>query len=87
MVEKEVLRAFRALFNGFEEQWHNAMQQESVDSESEAEEPQCDPVIHAVGTQSPLLRIRRIGLRIKNRNSICAMIGFNQLLWHGSPEV
>ena len=29
-VEKEVLRAFRALFNGFEEQWHNAMQQESV---------------------------------------------------------
>ena len=25
-VEKEVLRAFRALFNGFEEQRHNAMQ-------------------------------------------------------------
>ena len=35
-VEKKVLRAFRAPFNGFEEQWHNAMQQESVDSESEA---------------------------------------------------
>ena len=34
-VEKEVLRAFRALFNGFEEQWHSAMQPESVDSESE----------------------------------------------------
>ena len=30
------------------------MQQESVDSESEAEEPQCDPVIQAVDMQSPL---------------------------------
>ena len=38
-VEKEVIRAFRALFNGFEEQWYSAMQQESVSSESEAEEP------------------------------------------------
>ena len=36
--EKEVIRAFRALLNGFEEQWHHAMQQESVSSESEAEE-------------------------------------------------
>ena len=39
--------------NGFEEQWHNTMQQESVDSESEAEEPQCDPVVRAVEIQSP----------------------------------
>ena len=53
-VEKGVLRAFRALFNGFEEQWYNTMQQESVDSESEAEEPQCDPVVRAVEIQSPL---------------------------------
>ena len=53
-VEKEVLRAFRALFNGFEEQWYDAMQQGSVSSESEAEEPQNDPVIQAVKLQSPL---------------------------------
>ena len=53
-VEKEVLRAFRALFNGFEEQWCNAIQQESISSESEAEEPQCDPVTQAVKVQSSL---------------------------------
>ena len=53
-VEKEVLHAFRALFHGFEEQWHYTLQQESVDSESEAEEPQCDPVVRAVEMQSLL---------------------------------
>ena len=39
--EKEVIRAFRVLLNGFEEQWSYAAQQESVSSESEAEECQC----------------------------------------------
>ena len=53
-VEKEVLRAFRALFNGFEEQWRDAMQQESISSESGAEEPQCDPVTQAVKVQPSL---------------------------------
>ena len=39
-VEKEVIRAFRVLFTGLEEQWCDAVQQESVSSDSEAEEPQ-----------------------------------------------
>ena len=53
-VEKEVLRAFRVLLNGFEEQWHNIMPSESVDSESEAEESLQDPIVRAVEMQTPL---------------------------------
>ena len=53
-VEKEVLRAFRILFNGFEEQWHITMPPESVDSESEAEESLWDPIVRAVEMQTPL---------------------------------
>ena len=53
-VEKEVLCAFRALFNGFEEQWHNATQSESVDSESEAEESPWDTIVRAAELQTPL---------------------------------
>ena len=53
-VEKEVIRAFRALFAGLEEQWYNAVQQESVSSESEAEESQCDPATQAMKVQLPL---------------------------------
>ena len=53
-VEKEVLRAFRILFNGFEEQWHNTMPPESVDSESEAEESLQNPIVRAVEMQTPL---------------------------------
>ena len=52
--EKEVLRAFRILFNGFEEQWRNTMPLESVDSESEEEESLRDPVVRAVDLQTPL---------------------------------
>ena len=39
--EKEVIRAFRTLLYGCEEQWCYATQQDSVSSESEAEEAQC----------------------------------------------
>ena len=53
-VEKEVLRAFRALFHGFEEQWYSTMEQESLDDESEVDEPQSDPIIHALEAQSPI---------------------------------
>ena len=52
-VEKEVLRAFRALFNGFEEQWHNAMQSESMDSESEAEVSSWNLVVRAAELRTP----------------------------------
>ena len=84
-VEKEVIliHAFRVLFNGFEEQWHSAVQQESVSSESEAEESQCEPITHAMKAQVPLNE----DLENWVPDNTCAMIGFNQLWWHGSLEV
>ena len=44
----------KPLFSGFEEQWYSAMQQESVSSESEVEESQCDPVTQVMEVQLPL---------------------------------
>ena len=52
IAEKEVFRAFRALLNGFEEQWHWATQPESVSSESEVDEIQNNTAAHAVMAQS-----------------------------------
>ena len=53
-VEKEVIRAFRTLLHGCEEQWCYATQQDSVSSESEAEEAQCHQTPHAMMTQLSL---------------------------------
>ena len=52
--EKEVIRAFRALHNGFEEQWCYTTQCGSVSSENEAEESQCPTVPQAMKVQLSL---------------------------------
>ena len=49
--EKEVIRAFRALLNGLEEQWCYATQHGSVSSESEAVEFQRHTVPQAMKVQ------------------------------------
>ena len=51
---KDVIQAFRTLLHGCEEQWWYATQQDSADSESEAEEVQYQPTLHAVMAQLPL---------------------------------
>ena len=52
--EKEVIRAFRTLLYGCEEQWCYATQQDSVSSESEAEEAQCQLTPCVMTTQLSL---------------------------------
>ena len=52
--EKEVIRAFRTLLYGCEEQWYHATQQDSVSSESEAEEAQYHLVPQAMKAQLSL---------------------------------
>ena len=52
--EKEVIRAFRTLLYGCEEQWCYATQQDSVSSESEAEEAQCHLTPHVMTAQLSL---------------------------------
>ena len=52
--DKEVIRAFRTLLHGCEEQWWYARQQDSASSESEAEEDQCQPIFHAMTAQLSL---------------------------------
>ena len=52
--EKEVIRAFRTLLHGCEEQWRYATQQDSASSESEAEEAQCHLVPHGMTAQLSL---------------------------------
>ena len=52
--EKEVIRAFRTLLHGCEEQWSYATQQDSVSSESEAEEAQCQLTPHVMKAQLSL---------------------------------
>ena len=52
--EKEVIRAFRTLLYGCEEQWRYATQQDSVSSESEAEEAQCHLTPHMMTAQLSL---------------------------------
>ena len=49
--EKEVIRAFRTLLYGCEEQWCYAAQQDSVSSESEAEDAQGQQTPQAMKTQ------------------------------------
>ena len=48
---KEVIRAFRTLLHGCEEQWHYAAQQDSESSESEAEEALCQESPYAMMVQ------------------------------------
>ena len=45
---KEVIRAFRTLLHGCEEQWHHATYQDSESSESEAEETLCQEPPYAM---------------------------------------
>ena len=51
---REVIRAFRTLLSGFEEQWYHATQQESVSSGSEAEEFQRHSTPQAMKAQLAL---------------------------------
>ena len=51
-VEKEVLRAFRALFDEFEGQFYSHEQQETSSSESESDELQSESVVQAANIQS-----------------------------------
>ena len=50
-IDPEVVRAFRVLFNGFEDQWYRARQPESVSSESEDDEIQNNTTAHAAIAQ------------------------------------
>ena len=52
--EKEVIRAFRALLHGCEEQWCYATQPDCVSSDSTAEEVQCQLTPCVMTTQLPL---------------------------------
>ena len=60
-VEKEVIRAFRTLLHGCEEQWCYATQQDSVSSESEAEEAQCHLTPHGMTAQLSLEEDLEVG--------------------------
>ena len=52
--EQDVIQAFRTLLHGCEEQWWYATQQDSADGESDAEEVQYPPTLHAVTAQVSL---------------------------------
>ena len=84
--KEDVIQAFRTLLHGCEEQWWYATQQDSVSSESEAEEVQYQPTLHAVTAQLPLEDDWEEGIPDQNRNSIYATTGFSQSWWQGSLE-
>ena len=84
--EKDVIQAFRTLLHGCEEQWWYATQQESASSESEAEEVQYQPTLHAMTAQLPLEDDLEEGIPDQNRNSIYATTGSSQSWWQGSLE-
>ena len=82
---KEVIRAFRTLLHGCEEQWHYAAQQDSESSESEAEEALCQESPYAVMVQ--WATDEDLAFQFENRSAIYVMTGFNQLRWQGSLEL
>ena len=51
-VERDVIRAFRALFNEFEGQFHSHEEQDTSSSASESDELQREPVVQAANIQS-----------------------------------
>ena len=53
-VEKKVIRAFRTLLHGCEEQWCYSTYQDSTSSESEAEEAQSQLIPRGMAAQPPL---------------------------------
>ena len=85
-VEKEVIRAFRTLLQGCEEQWCYAAQQDSPSSGSEAEEAQCQLTPSVTMARLSLEEAWKMEFQKGNRSSIYAMTGFNLLWLHGSLE-
>ena len=76
---KEVIRAFRTLLHGCEEQWHYAAQQDSESSESEAEEALCQEWRN--GQQRKIWEFQ-----IENHSAIYVTTGFNQSRWLRKPR-
>ena len=81
---KEVIRAFRTLLHGYEEQRCVDAHQESESGDSEAEEAVYQESPHAMMANG---QKKKRNIPFENHNAIYVMTGFNRSRWHGSLEL